>query len=312
MQQRSKREMRRFTCKAGFQRCSSRQVKLVRLRHSSPGVASNLRANVARSSATSLSEEIMEQTQTTQATQQPAMQIPQLTQASVLPQADFAAFKLEEKVSFVRKYDPRVTAIEGYRHCVIRYRNTDPKVAAKVAQMVTVPVMPFPADLAVFADSEDAKKLSSCVMNMLEDAQDEMIRGFIDSGISNVYWDNITLPKVLADMTAVRMSNRLTREQVEAWAKVAMLEACNTRADQISEAKQYNDEQKQKQRAGTLNAYVELAAKLAAPVPNIGQEQATALKNLLVVAKLDDDMTKVLKNKLEAILNPKIAESGDL
>lgn len=238
----------------------------------------------------------------------PALAIPSLTDAPAIAAPNFAAYKPEEKVSFVRKYDPTVQAIAGMRHAVIRYRNTDKKVAEKVAQMVTIPQITVSDDAAVFA-SDDFKKI---VTGLLEDEQDAMIRSYLDQGMSNVYWENLTFDKVLASLTAIRVSNKLTKDQIEAWAKIALVEVCNQRADQISEAKQYNAEQKAKQRAGTLNAYVTAAMKLAAPVPNLGQNEATALKNLLLVSKLDDDLAKVLLAKLEAILNPKIAENGDL
>lgn len=247
-------------------------------------------------------------------------QIPSLTTLQtlpVIPAATFAAFKVaeneqEQSVSFVRPYDPKVQGIEGYRHVVIRYRNTDPKKAEKAAQMVTIPALKLSADYAVFSDGEPGNSLAKMLLNTLEDEQDSMIRSLIDQGQSNIYWTSLTLEKVIEAYNAVRVSQRLTKEQIEAWAVIALKEACEVRADQISESKGYNEEQKEKQRAGTLNAYKELASKLAAPVPNIGQEQATALKNMLVVAKLDDDMAKVLRNKLEAILNPKVVDGSDL
>lgn len=219
--------------------------------------------------------------------------------------SSFAAFKEAEAISFVRQYDPRVQAIEGYRHAVIRYRNTDKKLAEKTAQMVTVPQLKLTDDYLL---PELATKV---LLGTLEDEQDNMIRSMIETS-STVKWNEIVLDSILASLTALRVSNRLSKEQIEAWAGIAFVDFCNTRADQISLAKQYNPEQSAKQRAGTLTAYKELAMKLAAPVPNIGQEQATALKNMLTVAKLDDDMAKVLKAKLEAILNPKVVESGDL
>lgn len=224
-----------------------------------------------------------------------------------LPQvATFAAFKEAERISFVRPYDPKVVGIEGYRHAVVRWRQTDKNTAAKPAQMVTIPQIKLTDEYLM------PEVAASLFVGLLEDEQDSIIRSLIEQKASSISWDSLTLEKVIESLTAVRTSSRLTKEQITAWANVAMLEACNTRADQISEAKGYNDEQKKKQRAGTLNAYVALAAKLAAPVPNMGQNEATALSNMLEVAKLDDDIAKVLKKKLHAILNPQVVETGDL
>lgn len=223
---------------------------------------------------------------------------------AVVP-SSFAAFKAEEAISFVRQYDPRVQGIPGMRHAVIRYRNTDKKIAEKTAQMVTIPQIALNDDYLL---PEQAAKV---LLGIIEDEQDNMIRSMIDTGASVIHWANLTLEMTLASLTAIRVSSRLSKEQIEGWAKIALVPACNQRADQVSEAKSYNADQQAKQRAGTLNAYCELICKLAAPVPNIGQEQATAAKNLLLVSKLDDDMAKVLLNKLDAILNPKVLSGGE-
>lgn len=237
-----------------------------------------------------------------------ASMVPTLAEVTTLAStpSSFAAFKAEEQISFVRTYDPRVQAIAGYRHAVIRYRNTDKKAIEKTAQMVTIPQLVLSDEYLL------PEKAASVLIGLFEDEQDAMIRSMIDSGTSNIHWNQLTLDCVLASLTAARVSNRLTKEQIEAWARIAFVEVCNKRADQVSAAKSYNAEQAVKQRAGTLNAYVDLAAKLSAPVPNIGMEAATALKNLFTLANLDDDLSKVLKAKLEAILNPKILENDYL
>lgn len=238
-------------------------------------------------------------------------QIPTFAEIGVSTLAPFDAFKLEEKFSFVRPYSPSLcNELAGYRHSVIRYRNTDKTgTVSKPAKMVTIPQLALPDDWQVAMD-ERAQKV---ILGVLEDEQDNIIRNLIDEKqASRVSWDDLVLDKVLDSLTAVRISQRLTKEQIEAWGRVAMNEVCTTRAKQIAEAKGFNPEQTAKQIAGTLNAYVALAMKLAAPVPNIGQNEATALQNLLLVGQLDDDMAKVLKAKLHAILNPKVAENNDL
>jgi hypothetical protein len=236
---------------------------------------------------------------------QSTLAIPTLESVTTL--ATFGAFKVEERLSFVRPYSPTVQAIPGFRHSVIRYRVTGKDTVEKPAKMATIPQLVLPDEYSLL--DERARKV---ILGTYEDEQDNIVRGIIDAQFSNVHWDAVSLEKVLESLTAVRMSNRLTKEQIEVWAKVAFVAACDTRADQISSEKSYTPEQAAKQRAGTLNAYAALAMKLAAPVPNIGQGEATALKNMLLVAKLDDDMAKVLLTKLEAILNPKITQNNDL
>lgn len=248
-----------------------------------------------------------------------AVVIPQLSQATVTQAAAQVVLTMvmfrndgenkDNPFSFVRGYDAKVQGLENYRHAVIRYRNVDkPGTVQRVAQMVTVPQMKLSDDLAIVLNKKEAEVF----LGLMEDAEDQIIRSQLDSGKSVIYWSDLGWIKALDFLTAERVSQRLTKEQVMAWANVAMKEYCETRAKQICEAKGLTGEDVSKQIAGTLTAYVDRMAKLAAPVPNLGQSEATALNNALLVSKLDDDMAKVLRAKLDQILHPKIAETGDL
>lgn len=224
--------------------------------------------------------------------------------------ATFAAYKVEEQISFVRAYDPKVQAIPGMRHAVIRYRNTDGTVK-KQAQMVTCPVIVL-GDAIKAALSE---KEQSVFLQVLEDAEDKIIRGFIDepTKASTVSWSVLGQSKAIDFLTAERVSQRLTKEQIENWATVAIKQWCDTRALAICESKQVTDAATiEKQKAGTFNAYRSNLMKLAAPVPNLAQHEAEAMQNMLKAAKLDDDMAKVLLAKLHQILNPAVTENNDL
>lgn len=232
--------------------------------------------------------------------------IPVLTTAAALPQTSFSAFKEEDRISFIRKYEATVQELVGYRHAIIRYRNTDGKTV-KVAQMVTVPALVLPEEYSLLPE-----KALKVLMGVFEDEQDDMIRSMIEAGASYIGWDNILLEKILDSLTAVRLSQRLTKEGIEAWFKVACANVCTVRGRQIAEAQSYGKEDTDKQIAGTINAYCALAMKLAAPVPNLGQGEATALKNLFIMAQLGDDMSKVLQSKLKQILEPKIVENNNL
>jgi len=209
----------------------------------------------------------------------------------------FAAFKADSKLSFVRPYDPSSVIVAGFRHSVMRWRDVKGQVA-KQAKMATVPAIILPD---TFTLPEKAKQV---LIGCLEDAQDAIIRLAVELGASTIAWQDVTLDATLEHLTAARVSTRLTKEQITGWGNIALIPACNQRADQISEAKGYNEEQRKAQRASTLNAYVAHFSKLAAAVPNVGQSEAQAMQNMLAIAKLDDDMAKVLSKKLHAMLNP--------
>lgn len=245
------------------------------------------------------------ETQSTVVTKPAPLVIPELKSLDFLATApQFSAFKAEDRISFIRKYDPASQDVPGYRHAVIRYRNTDTKAVTKVAQMVTVPVMVLPEEFSLLPE-----KAIKVLMGVFEDEQDSMIRSMIDAGANYIGWDNLVIEKVLDSLTAVRLSQRLTKEGIEAWFKIAGVAVCTTRAKQIAESKGMDATGTAQQIAGTITAYCNLAMKLAAPVPNLGQNEATALKNLLTVGQLADDMAKVLLAKLDAILHPKIIEN---
>lgn len=235
--------------------------------------------------------------------------IPSLNDATVFA-LNFAAYKTEDRISFVRRYDPKTTAIEGMRHAVLRYRVTEKMKAGatapieKPSQMVTIPQIEIPADWVL------SEKASKVLLGILEDGQDNLIKGLIeDKKASVIGWDLLSVDCVLDALTAVRVSDRLTKADIEAWASVAIKDACYTRAKQIAEEKQ-DMANIAKYQTGTHQAYTDLFAKLAAPVPNVGHNDAISGKNLILIAKLDDDMAKALLRKLEVIINPPVLKGN--
>lgn len=220
----------------------------------------------------------------------------------------FAAYKLDKRISFVRPYDPKATITDGFRHAVIRYRETGKQTVSKPAKMVTIPQIKLDDNYLM------PEKAQQVLIGILEDQQDLMLRAFIDENISVIEWDSLSVDNCLDSLTAVRISQRLTKEQVENWVNVAIQNALRERGRQVAEAKGYapDSDNYLKQVAGTINAYRERFGKLAAPVPNLGQNEAQSLENMLAVSQCDDDIAKTLKKKLHAILHPVIAETGDL
>ena len=216
------------------------------------------------------------------------------------------SYNPEASVSFVRPYDPKQVAIQGFRVSVVRYRDTTKGTAIKPAKMVIIPQVSLPDDYLM------PELASKVFLGVIEDAQDAIVRQKIEEACATLAWADVSLDAALLDLTAVRVSQRLTKEQIEAWAKVACAPAFDARSKEISDSKQHSEEQRKAQRAGTENAYIANLAKLAAPVPNLGQETAVTLQSFLTKAELADDLSKTLLAKLHAILNPVAANAGDL
>ena len=221
---------------------------------------------------------------------------------------DFTKFNVELQKSFVVPHNAKVSEMVGYRHAVIRYRVVGKTAVDKPAKMATIPQIKLDADNYLLP-----KQAETVLLGVLEDQQDGMIRDMIESGKNTIAWEDVTLEKTLAALTATRISNRLTREIVEFWADAAIRPATDKRAQQVAEAKGFaNDPAKlSAQQAATFNAYKDNLAKLAAAVPNLGMETANQLDVFMKASALDDDIAKVLKRKLHAILNP-AAASEDL
>lgn len=251
----------------------------------------------------------------------------------------FAHYNAEKAISFVSKHDPKTQVNEGFRLAVVRYRDTSGK-AAKPAQQVVIPqlVIPQSIQFSCFddpAETEEAGKARELLgqkalevfVGCLEDAQDSMIRAYIDSGVSLIEWAELTADKCIEFLTAARVSERLTKERVQAWVPVALGAVLNHRSAEICQQKGYekDSEQWKKQHAGTINAYCEAFGKLAAAVPNLKENEARALVALLgkevsiirdnepcIVGNPQDDVAKALRKKLDAILKPVILENTDL
>lgn len=220
----------------------------------------------------------------------------------------FAAFKSDKQISFVRAYDPKSVMVAGYRHAVIRYRETGKTTVSKPAKMVTIPQVSLSDDYLMPA------KAQQVLVGILEDQQDVMLRAFIDAGITVIDWNTVSVDNCLDSLTAVRISQRLTKEQIENWVNVAIQGTLRNRGIENAMSKNYelNSDSYLKQVAGTIIAYRERFARLAAPVPNLDMEAAQALVNMLAVAKVDDDISRSLSKRLDAILHPALAENGDL
>lgn len=220
----------------------------------------------------------------------------------------FSAFKASEKLSFIRPYDPKqAIPAEGYRHAVVRFRDTGKNTVSRLAQMVTVPQVTLPDEFLL----DD--KATKVFLGVIEDQQDEYIRGCILSDQKVVSWSDLSVGNMLDLLTAVRVSQRLTSEQIGNWFDVAMTSITRQRGTELAAAKLITEPLKiAAQVASTHEAYKIRFMRLAAPVPQLDQQAAIAVKNLLAVANVSDDVAKALAAKIEAILNPPAANNGDL
>jgi hypothetical protein len=234
--------------------------------------------------------------------------IPVLTDFPATADLDFTKFSVDNRKSFVVGYNPKVGEMPGYRHAVIRYRVTGSNKVDKPAKMVTIPQIALDADNYLLPSAA-----ATVLLGVLEDQQDGMIRDLLEANKQTIEWDDVSLDKTLAALTATRISNRLTREMIELWADVAIKAHTDARAQAIVNQKATAGVTVSlaTQQAATFTTYKDNLAKLSAAVPNVGQDTATSLQTFLTNSKLDDDIAKVLLKKLHAILNP-VAASVDL
>lgn len=236
---------------------------------------------------------------------------------------NFAAYNEAEKVSFIRDFNVKLaTEIAGYRHSVIRYRVITAKQQQgeiKPTKLVTVPQLVMPTSyLNLEGENAQNVTLNAVLLATLEDGQDSMIREIVDSGKSTtVAWEEITLDKVITFLTTARTGARLTRESVEAWVmSETMQDTIKQRAAELHLSKQQsgiNDGKTLEVRTAELaNRYKTLIGGLAAAVPTLKQNEAEACESIIKRSKMDDDTSRSLMKKLDAMLRPKVVADGDL
>jgi carboxylesterase type B len=221
----------------------------------------------------------------------------------------FSAFSVDKQISFIRPYDPRVSDIPNYRHAIIRFWTPKGQkaagIAAKPAKMVTIPSVKLPDD--DYLMPEQAYKV---LTGVLEDQQDIIIKSKIDAGEALINWADVSIPTLFDALTSVRVSKRLTSEQIKSWATTFMTDAFKSRvAEMVTRNPTINAGS---QLAKTTNTYVELFSKLSAPVPKLDAVQLNALTSMLDRSKLNDDIAAALRNKINVLLNPEIEGMDNL
>lgn len=227
-----------------------------------------------------------------------------------------AAFNPEAKVSFVRPYDAKETALEGYWNVIIRYRQTDKSKAVPPSKMVTIPAITLPVTLKSIPgidSTTDPVKLLSILSGTLQDGQESIVKYLVDGeGKKEISWADVALEATVEFLTAARVSQRLTREGIEAWASVTLKDALAKRGAAVAAHKGITEPAMVAvQVASTTNRYVSLFGGLAAAVPALKQEETMACQKLLAEANLADDMARSLAAKLHTMLNP-VIEVSDL
>lgn len=226
----------------------------------------------------------------------------------VLSNPGFSAFNTEKKIAFVRPYDAKAVAIPSFRNAVIRYWTAKGEkakgVVAKPAQMVTVPQVTLPD-----SDYLLPEKAQTVLIGVLEDQQDTLIKSLILNGASIIDWEDVSIENCFNALTAVRVSKRLLKDNIINWAKIALAPVFALRAKELTLNAPQNFSA---QVAKTTNSYVDLLGSLSAPVPNLDTKQCEACVSILKRANLDDDMSRALFEKLNALLNPAIVEDSNL
>lgn len=221
---------------------------------------------------------------------------------AALANPGFAAFKAQDAISFIRPYDPKAPAIEGYTHHAITYRSTNGKATAP-AKMVTLPSVVLPSDWVMSADA------ATILIRAIEKWQKDQVKGAIEDKQSIINWSGLTLSNALTSLTSITQGDYLTKESILDWVSSALGDAISLRASQLSDAKGHNDAERLAQAARTTNWYRDNLSKLASKVPSLPMEICEKLQAFL--APFGDSMAVRLQRILTKWLNPAVADIGE-
>ena len=189
---------------------------------------------------------------------------------------------------------------ETQRLSLITRKNTEKTLAANngvklVSQCVSIPTFSL--------TSEQILGLKIYVQDMVESAQDSLIRSLIDAGATSIADEQITFDCIVSHMTMERASSRLKKEAILHWWNDEVLPLFIA----YSEPKlgiitgQPVTEVQAKKLEVTCNAWRDLFASVAGR-SLIDKDKINHLKNMLSKLEVNDSMAKKVTMRLDAML----------
>lgn len=214
-------------------------------------------------------------------------------------------------ISNIHSFTPFVSGVsapadESQRLAKIIFKQTADMTAKgkKAPESICVSVPSFEgAELS----EQELQALVPHIFNLLETAQDGIIRRKYLAGASSVHDDSITVAACIAFLNEEEASKRLSKEKIAGWCENSGLaDILRLRfAEVLGISDEPTAEESEKVEAGVAG-YVEKYASLSGSKTFYTPEVATKLLKALELGSIQDDMATLLEGKLtEMIQNPK-------
>lgn len=173
-----------------------------------------------------------------------------------------------------------------FRWSVCRWKKTKDNPNPRKAVAVIVP--------RIKIESVNPQILSDSIGNLIDDLQDEMVRGMIEDGKTEWNFSDCSADALAAFAAAKSMGERFTAETIKTWFDSHLAESVMSALAQkgITDANIIADR---------TNQYRNAFASLAAPVPSVSRSVLTSLS--VVVTKANEgDVTTKLASRIAALL----------
>lgn len=190
----------------------------------------------------------------------------------------------------------------------VGYKSTKKQVARFASVCVSVPVI-------TSIDESQVEKLLPYIVEMLENAQDGIIRSLYegrDGMLTEVSDDEISIDSCISFLEAESAGSRLTKEYLESWFDEQMKDnltvviATKLGFEDMTDPQMVTVNQH-------LSGYRGLISSLAGGKTLLQEHQIKGLQKALEVSSVDDETGKKLSVRLHAMLNrPKIEELLEL
>ena len=173
-----------------------------------------------------------------------------------------------------------------FRWSVVRWKKTKDNPNPKKPVAVIVP--------RIIIEEVSPKVLSDSIGNLIDDLQDELIRGMIEDGKTQWNFSDCSADALAAFAAAKSLGERFSGEAISSWFDANLADSVMSAlvSKGISDANIIAERTSQYRRA---------FASLAAPVPSISRSTLTALSTVVVKAE-PGDMTTKLAAKISAML----------
>jgi hypothetical protein len=198
----------------------------------------------------------------------------------------------------------KTVAFTGQRLAKVGYKETKKNPAKFPSIAVSVPVIETVND-PEFSDALQHGRFDAIIREALQNAQDGIIRSMYESSdgeLQSVSDDDLSIAQCLAFIEAESTGGRLTKEAIERWFDS---ELADNLAVMIADKLKFSDLTPENQAVidKHVGVYKQVLSMLAGGKTFLADPQIRGCRVAIALASEDDDMSKKLVSRLDAMEN---------